>query len=177
MLVKSHAFGSLPRLRSAKLLVLSLGFASFLAAAHDPILGNLKWREIGPAVVGGRIDDFAVLESNPDVIYAGTASGGLWKTTDGGIRWKAVFEHSGPMSVGAVDVSQSNPSTVWVGTGEANNRQSSSWGTGVFKSTDAGATWTFMGLPETHHIGRIVMRSAERKCCLCCGIRSLVGTE
>jgi photosystem II stability/assembly factor-like uncharacterized protein len=127
------------------------------APPKDPILGDLAWREIGPAVVGGRVDDFAVLDSNPDIMYVGTASGGAWKTTDGGMMWKPIFEHVGPMSIGAIAVAQSDPSIVWIGSGEANNRQSSSWGSGVFKSTDAGATWTNMGLKETQNIGRIVI--------------------
>jgi photosystem II stability/assembly factor-like uncharacterized protein len=127
------------------------------AGAKDPLLGDLAWRSIGPAAVGGRIDDFAVLDANPDMMYVGTATGGAWKTLDGGITWKPIFEHVGPMSIGAITVSQSDPSTVWIGTGEANNRQSSSWGAGVFKSTDGGSTWTFMGLAATQHIGRIVI--------------------
>src|SRR4029078_12318086 len=105
--------------------------------ADDP-LEHLQWRELGPAVMGGRIDDFAVLEKNPDVIYVATASGGMWRTTDGAITWKPIFEHVGPMSIGAVAVSQSAPSIVWAGTGEPNNRNTSSWGAGVFKSIDGG---------------------------------------
>jgi photosystem II stability/assembly factor-like uncharacterized protein len=120
-------------------------------------LGPLKFREIGPAIVGGRIDDIAVVEANPDVIYVGTASGGVWKTSDGAITWKPIFEQVGAMSIGAIAAAQSNPSIVWVGTGEANNRQSSSWGDGVYKSVDAGATWTHMGLTDTQHIGRVAI--------------------
>lgn len=125
------------------------------AQTGPDILGQLKFRQLGPAVVGGRIDDFAVVESNPDIIYVATASGGVWKTADSAISWKPIFEHNGAMSIGAIAVAQSNPSIVWVGTGEANNRQSSSWGDGVYKSMDAGATWTHMGLPDTQNIGRI----------------------
>ena len=121
------------------------------------ILGQLQVREIGPAVVGGRIDDFAVVESNPDIIYTATASGGVWKTSDGTLTWKPIFEHIGAMSIGAIAVAPSNPSVVWVGTGEPNNRQSSSWGDGVYKSVDAGATWTRVGLADSHHIGRIAI--------------------
>lgn len=124
---------------------------------RDSLLGGMTWREIGPAAVGGRVDDFAVVDANPDIMYVGTASGGAWKTIDGGMTWKPVFEHEGPMSIGAVTVSQKDPSTVWIGTGEANNRQSSSWGAGVFKSTDGGATWTDVGLAATQHVGRIAI--------------------
>lgn len=125
--------------------------------ASTNVLGHLQWRELGPAAVGGRIDDFAVNESNPDVMYVGTASGGVWKTVDGAITWKPIFEHVGAMSIGAIAIAPSDPSVLWVGTGEANNRQSSSWGNGVYKSTDAGETWTNMGLVETQHIGRVVI--------------------
>lgn len=131
---------------------------ALMAQNHAPgVLGQLKFRELGPAVVGGRIDDFAVVESNPDIIYAGSASGGIWKTSDGAITWKPIFDQGGAMSIGALAVAPSNPAVVWAGTGEANNRQSSSWGNGVYKSVDAGATWTHMGLESTQHIGRIAI--------------------
>ncbi len=119
------------------------------------LLDHLKWRELGPAVMGGRVDDFAVVERNPGVIYVATAAGGIWRTTDGAITWTPIFEHIGPMSIGAIAVAQSDPTIVWAGTGEANNRNTSSWGAGVYKSTDGGDTWTAMGLADTHHIGQI----------------------
>ncbi|MBZ5602617.1 MAG: hypothetical protein LAO79_09960 [Acidobacteriia bacterium] len=128
-----------------------------LAQDQTGVLGQIKVREIGPAVVGGRIDDFAVAGSNPDTIYVATASGGIWKTADGAITWKPIFEHNGAMSIGTIAVAPSNPAIVWAGTGEANNRQSSSWGDGVYKSIDGGETWTRMGLGDSHHIGRIAI--------------------
>jgi photosystem II stability/assembly factor-like uncharacterized protein len=140
---------------AAVLLTVSLGAQNAPPPKSDDALAHLKWRELGPAVIGGRIDDFAVVERNPDVIFAATASGGVWRTADGGITWKPVFEHVGPMSIGAIAVSQQDPSVVWVGTGEPNNRNSSSWGTGVYKSTDGGDSWTHVGLGDTHHIGQI----------------------
>jgi photosystem II stability/assembly factor-like uncharacterized protein len=97
------------------------------------------------------------VESDPDIIYVATASGGVWKTTDRALTWKPIFEHSGAMSIGAISVAPSDPSVVWLGTGEPNNRQSSSWGDGVYRSVDAGATWTHMGLFDTQHIGRIAI--------------------
>jgi photosystem II stability/assembly factor-like uncharacterized protein len=120
-------------------------------------LKNLEFREIGPAVMGGRIDDFGVVESNPNIVYAGTASGGVWKTTNNGTTWEPVFDKEGVSTIGDIAIAPSDPAVVWVGTGEPNNRQSSSWGDGIYKSLDAGKTWTNMGLRATMHIGRIVI--------------------
>jgi len=130
-------------------------------AAQSPdymaALKNLQWREIGPAIMGGRIDDFAVVESNSKIVYVGAASGGVWKTTNDGTTWEPIFDNETVSTIGALAVAPSDPSIVWVGTGEANNRQSSSWGNGVYKSTDAGKTWTHVGLADSHHIGRIAI--------------------
>jgi photosystem II stability/assembly factor-like uncharacterized protein len=127
----------------------------------DPDLGgaikNLEFRNIGPATMGGRIDDFAVDENNSDIIYVGTASGGVFKTVNGGTTWTPIFEHETTSSIGAIAIAPSSRDTVWVGTGEANNRQSASWGAGVYKSLDAGRTWMHMGLDATQAIGRIVI--------------------
>ncbi len=141
------------------LFAISLLTCSTLAAAD--LFKGLDFREIGPAVMGGRIDDFAVVESNPDVFYVGSASGGVLKTTNGGNTWQPVFDDEVTSSIGDVTVAPGDPSVVWVGTGESNNRQSGSWGNGVYKSTDAGATWTHMGLDKTMHIGRIVISPAD----------------
>jgi photosystem II stability/assembly factor-like uncharacterized protein len=120
-------------------------------------LKNLEFREIGPAVMGGRIDDFAVVESNPNIVYVGTASGGVWKTTNNGTTWEPVFDKEGVSTIGDIAIAPSEPAVVWVGSGEPNNRQSSSWGDGIYKSLDAGKTWQKMGLAATHHIGRVVI--------------------
>ena len=120
-------------------------------------LKNLEFREIGPAVMGGRIDDFAVVESNPNIVFAGAASGGVWKTTNNGTTWEPVFDKEGVSTIGDIAIAPSDPSIVWVGTGEPNNRQSSSWGDGIYKSLDGGKTWQKMGLAATHHIGRVVI--------------------
>jgi len=124
---------------------------------YETALKNLRFRSIGPAVMGGRTDDFAVVESDPRIIYLGAAAGGLFKTVNGGQSWQALFEDQPNPSIGDIALAPSNPSILYVGTGEPNNRQSSSWGDGVYKSMDAGATWTHVGLNETHHIGRIVV--------------------
>ncbi len=120
-------------------------------------LKNLELREIGPAVMGGRIDDFAVVESNPNIVFVGVASGGVWKTSNNGTTWTPVFDKEAVSTIGDIAIAPSDPSIVWVGSGEPNNRQSSSWGDGAYKSLDGGKTWQNMGLRATHHIGRIVI--------------------
>ena len=120
-------------------------------------LKNLEFREIGPAIMGGRIDDVAVVESNPNIAYVGPATGGVWKTTNNGTTWEPLFDKESNPSVGDIAIAPSDPSVIWVGTGEPNNRQSSSWGDGAYKSMDAGKTWKNMGLAATKHIGRVVI--------------------
>src|SRR4030081_1187905 len=114
----------------------------------DPaLLSSARWRSIGPANTGGRVDDFAVARTPgaPDAIYVATASGGVFKSTNQGTTWTPVFDRvDAMMSIGDVTVAPSNGAVVWVGTGEANNRQSSSWGDGVYKSVDGGRTWKAM---------------------------------
>ena len=115
----------------------------------------LRFRTIGPTIMGGRVADLAVVESDPATFYVGTASGGVWKTENAGITFTHVFKDEATASIGDVTVAPSNPNVVWVGTGEPQNRQSSPWGGGVYRSTDAGRTWKHLGLANTHHIGRI----------------------
>ncbi|MHB8094402.1 MAG: VPS10 domain-containing protein [Candidatus Aminicenantales bacterium] len=131
------------------------------AEGYAADLGALEFREIGPAIMGGRVDEFAVVESDAKIVYVGMASGGVWKTINAGTTWKPVFDNAGSSSIGAIAIAPSNPSIVWVGTGEANNRQSSSWGDGIYKSMDGGATWKNTGLAETHHIGRLAIHPAN----------------
>jgi photosystem II stability/assembly factor-like uncharacterized protein len=146
-------------------LVLALAGQSLIGqagqtSATPPVSGpfdSLHFRQIGPASMSGRISDLAVYEANPAIFYVGTAHGGVWKTTNAGTTFEAEFQDLGLMSIGDVTVSQSNPDLVWVGTGESNNRQSTSWGDGVFKSADGGKTWVNMGLRSSRHINRIVI--------------------
>jgi len=118
---------------------------------------SLEFREIGPAVMGGRIDDFAAVESNPNIVFVGVASGRVWKTVNNGTTWEPVFDKESVSTIGDIAIASSDPSIVWVGSGEPNNRQSSSWGNGIYKSTDGGKTWKNMGLADTHHIGRVLI--------------------
>ncbi len=121
------------------------------------LLKNMKARSIGPAGMSGRITAIAAVNANPDIIYAGAASGGIWKSTDGGIVWKPVFDDQKLINIGAIAVCPSNPDVVWAGTGEGNPRNSINLGGGIFKSPDGGKSWKLMGLEETRNIHRIII--------------------
>ncbi len=128
------------------------------APVPDDALEHLRFRAIGPATASGRIDDFAVYEANPSIFYVGVATGNLWKTVNNGVTWEVLFaDQPDTVSIGDIAIGHEDPDLVWVGTGENNNRQSSSWGNGVYKSTDGGRTWQHMGLTESRHIGRILI--------------------
>jgi len=126
-------------------------------APDHPLLQGFRWRSIGPVGQGGRVDDIAVQAGNPKTYFVGFATGGLWKTTNNGTTFRPVFDTYGTHSVGAVAIAPSDPDVVYVGTGEANNRQSSSFGDGVYKSTDGGETFTHVGLRETQSIARLIV--------------------
>jgi len=134
---------------------------SLIAQQPADLFRQVTFREIGGTHRGGRFVDFAVVESTPRIFYAANATGGLWKTENGGITFQQVFDSPTAASLGAVAVSQSAPDTVYVGSGEANNSRSSYWGDGVYKSTDAGRTWTNVGLKQSQHIGRIVVHPTD----------------
>jgi photosystem II stability/assembly factor-like uncharacterized protein len=127
----------------------------------DPLLKRFVWRSIGPAAMGGRLDDIAVNEAAPSTFYIGFATGGIWKTVNNGTTWTPIFDTYPVSSIGDIEVAPSDPNVIYVGTGEPNNRQSSSFGGGVYKSTDAGKTFTYMGLEETQSIGRMVVHPKD----------------
>ena len=151
--------------RSTILAALAVAGTALSAPAQRAVtaadLSALTFRAIGPAAMSGRITDLAVVERDPATIYAASATGGLWKSTDAGITWAAVFDREPVHSIGAVAVAQARPSDVWVGTGEATNRQSSGWGDGVYKSTDGGRSWTNLGLGDARHIARIAIHPSN----------------
>jgi len=139
---------------------------AFNAATYDStMLGEFAWRPIGPAVTSGRVVDLAVAEGPESrvgdrlgkLMYAASASGGVWKSTNGGTTWEPVFDKQTTSSIGDIALAPSNPEIVWVGTGESNNQRSSSWGDGVYKSENGGKTWANMGLKTSQHIGRIII--------------------
>ena len=127
---------------------------------------RLHFRSIGPAQASGRVSDIAGYEANPSIFYVGSAHGGVWKTTNNGATFTPQFQQVGMMSVGDLAVSQKDADLVWLGTGESNNRQSTSWGDGLWKSTDGGANWKrHMGLgSRTTSIGSSSTRRTTTSC-------------
>ncbi|MFQ5630238.1 MAG: hypothetical protein ACE5I1_15825, partial [bacterium] len=120
-------------------------------------LNGFKPRNIGPAGMSGRVAAVAVARTNPDIIFVGAASGGLWKSTSGGIAWQPVFDDQPVPSIGAIAIDPHNAEVVWAGTGEGNPRNSAAVGNGIFKSLDGGKTWQFLGLEKTERIHRILI--------------------
>src|SRR5262245_29394806 len=144
-----------------------IAFACVAAALSGPrvaaqsipadTFSGLKARSIGPAVASGRVMSIAVDPTNKAIIYIGSASGGVWKTLDGGASWQPIFDTHGSFSIGWVTVDAKHPNLVWVGTGERNSQRSVAYGDGVYKSEDGGRSWTNVGLKASEHIGRIVI--------------------
>lgn len=124
---------------------------------------NIKWRNIGPAGMSGRVTAIDVNLNNKDHIIIGTASGGVWESKNGGISWKSIFDDQPCLSVGSVKFNQKNPDEIWVGTGEGNPRNSHNSGAGVYKSIDGGLSWNCMGLVETKLIHRIIIHPEDSK--------------
>ncbi len=118
---------------------------------------GLEWRSIGPAFNSGRVIDFAVDPQAHNIIYAATASGGLWKTVNSGTTWEPIFDKEKSYSIGSVTIDPANSNVVWVGTGENNSQRSVAFGDGVYKSLDGGQNWKNVGLGESEHIGMIVV--------------------
>ena len=156
------------RTRTLRYWLIVLGLASGLACAAAPApapavpgaapdserQGDFKFRFVGPRI-GNRIAAIAAVPGDAAVYYAGAASGGVWKSSDGGNRWQPVFDKQNVAAIGALAVAPSEPSTVWAGTGEAwVIRDSDVMGNGIYKSTDAGRTWVNKGLPQSGRIGR-----------------------
>ena len=151
---------SSPHLRGLTLAALAAampGLAPLAAqqAVTEADLAAFQPRHVGPGVTGGRIHDVEALPHDPSTLYVATASGGLWKSENRGITWTNLWEHMPVSTFGDLAIAPSNPSVLYAGTGEQQNRQSTSWGNGVYRSDDAGATWRHLGLEETRHTGRV----------------------
>jgi photosystem II stability/assembly factor-like uncharacterized protein len=121
----------------------------------------LEARNIGPAGMSGRVAAIDVDPSRPRIIFVGSATGGVWRSVDGGIEWEPVFDDQPVLGIGAVAVSQANPDVVWVGTGEGNPRNSVGVGEGIFRSLDGGETWTRMGLERSERIHRVLVHPSD----------------
>ena len=148
--------------------------------AADPLdrfLRGLQPRQLGPALFGGRVTALAVPRPFRHTMYAGTAGGGVWKTSNGGITWRAVSDSIGAATIGAIAVAPSDTNVVWAGTGEKNSLRSQGWGNGVWKSTTGGRTWTFAGLPESREIGRIVVHPRDPNVVYVAALGHLWGTN
>ena len=140
-----------------KLLFVLISIIGYSQEFSIALVKNMTPRNIGPGGMSGRVTAIDVVISNPDIIYAGTASGGLWKSVSGGITWEPIFDNEVTASIGAVAIQQSNPDVIWVGTGEGNPRNSLNGGYGIYKSLDGGKTWSSMGLEQTRHIHRVII--------------------
>jgi hypothetical protein len=139
--------------------------APMINQSADPLLKNFRFRNIGPASMGGRIHDIEVSESDPSTIYLGYAVGGIWKSVNNGTTFTPVFDTYEVASFGDLAIHPTNPDIVYAGSGEANNRQSSSFGGGMYKTTDGGKTWQLQGLRETQSIARVVIDPRIRRQC------------
>jgi len=160
---------------TALLVAAALVVAPPLAAAPVPAsaLKSFRARSIGPALMGGRVSDVALDPENPWGIWVGLATGGVFKSANNGGTFEAVFEKETVASVGAIAVAPSDPRTVWVGTGEANDRNSSGWGDGVYRSSDGGATWTNVGLGASRAIARLAVHPSDPKTAYVCAAGNL----
>jgi photosystem II stability/assembly factor-like uncharacterized protein len=146
-----------PKLAIVLAFITTLVFALPLQAqeANKDVLGAMRYRYIGP--VGNRVTSVVSVPGQPNLYYVGAASGGIFKTTDGGIHWEPIFDGQSVSSIGSLAIAPSDPNIVWAGTGEAHIRSHISVGEGIYKSTDAGKTWKLMGLEKTGRLGRIVI--------------------
>lgn len=143
-----------------RLILLLVCFTPLVLFAQDNPLDafkTIKARSIGPAGMSGRVTSIDVVNDRPEVIYIGTASGGVWRSESGGIRWEPLFDKQPTQNIGAIKIQQSNPDVIWVGTGEANPRNSQSSGAGLYKSVNGGKSWKLIGLEKSITIHRIII--------------------
>ena len=150
-------------LAAAAVLGLALGALPATAAVDPALLAGMEARSIGPGTMSGRIAAVESSSAHPEIVYVGAATGGVWKSTDGGLAWAPVFDDQPVAAIGAIALDPGNPDVVWVGTGEGNPRNSVSVGNGVYKSLDGGHTWQHIGLEKTEHIDRILVDPTDSR--------------
>ena len=148
---------SVTRLIGAVSVLVVLGSGNTFGQVDVSLLSEMKARSIGPAGMSGRIGAIDAVASNPNVIYVGAATGGLWKSVSGGVEWEPLTDDLPTPSIGAIAIFQNAPDIVWIGTGEKGRRNSSGVGNGVYKSMDGGHTWTHLGLEATEAISEIIL--------------------
>ncbi|HKE28769.1 MAG TPA: hypothetical protein VKB88_40745 [Bryobacteraceae bacterium] len=153
----------------------ALSLALWGADLNPSLFERLEYRSIGPASMGGRITDVEGVAGRPDLVYVATASGGLFKTTNGGTTWTPTFDHEATISIGNIAVDPQNPDVVWLGAGEANARNSVSFGDGIYKTLDGGKSWRNLGLRDTHHISRVVVNPLNTNIAYVCALGHNTG--
>ena len=162
------------RILSVSVFILSATVVA-LVQAQQPNTDALRWRYIGP--VGNRTTSIVGVPGQPYIYYAGSASGGIFKTTDGGIHWEPIFDAQPVQSIGSLAIAASDPNIVWAGTGEAWIRSHISVGSGIYKSTDAGKTWTLMGLDNSGRIGHVVINPKNPDIVMACAVGHAYGPQ
>ncbi len=156
-------------------LLIGISLSCLYGQSTSVQIGDLKFRNIGPANQGGRIVDIEAHDDDFKHVYAATASGGVWKSNNAGTTWTPIFDDYETASIGDIAIDQSNKNIIWVGTGEANNRNSVSWGNGIYKSTDGGDTFENKGLESTHQIARVLVHPEDSEDVCACAIGHLWG--
>src|SRR6185437_11555835 len=147
-------------MKTLRLAALALLFAAPLAvplgaqSLDSSTVAGFRWRNVGPSNFMGRLSDVQGIPSPSKTIYVASAAGGIWKSINNGVTWKPIFDDKEISSAGMLAIAPSDTNIVWAGTGEPNSRNTIEPGAGVYKSTNGGETWTFMGLRNTQHIGR-----------------------
>lgn len=150
-------------------------YAQISPQEYQRTLQAIAPRELGPTTMGGRIHQLAVFEKDARIFYVGSASGGVWRTENGGITFNPVMQFESAVTTGGIAVDPDNSDIVWVGTGEENSRNSTTWGQGVYRTTDGGKSWNYMGLKETRHIGKIVLHPRDKNIVYVAALGNLWG--
>ena len=136
-------------------------YAQGVPTPDENLLSGFDWRYVGPAIAGGRITDVEIVLDDPSHWFIGAASGGVFESRNRGVTWEPIFDDAPNLSIGDIALAPSDPLEIWIGTGEANNRNSSPWGAGVFHSSDGGKTWVLKGLEDTRHIGKVIVHPTD----------------